>query len=119
MQRVLILQGNATLCQMLAELLETLDCAAEVATNEATALRSLEAAPPDALLIDPGWSTSRGATLLSAWYADTRLRNRPALVISGEDATDDLAALHEAYPLRMPFGLAELLVPLRALAVVP
>jgi DNA-binding response OmpR family regulator len=109
--RVVVVDDNAPVRQMLALALETAGFAVCEASTEIELQRILAQTRPDALIIDLQRSEAEGLQLLARMRARPALRGVPILFLSGSDADDlerhTIQAGADWFGLR-PLGMLEL-----------
>jgi DNA-binding response OmpR family regulator len=109
--RVVVVDDNAPVRQMLALALETAGFAVCEASTEIELQRILAQTRPDALIIDLQRSEAEGLQVLARMRARPALRDIPILFLSGSDADDlERQAVHAGadwFGLR-PLGMLEL-----------
>ena len=89
-ERVLIVDDELEVRELLTLFLRAYDAKIEVIAvgNGAQALVEMREAPPDLVLLDVLMPEMDGWEVLAARNADTRIRNIPILMISGQDPRD-------------------------------
>ena len=90
--RVLIVDDAAVVRMYHREILEAAGFEVFEAMNGLEGLEKAAACTPDLLLVDINMPKMDGYTLLKCFRADQTLRNVPAIMISTESETKDIAA---------------------------
>lgn len=118
MYNILIVEHDRDTLDMISRLLRREGYAVQSASAAHQALRMLEMASPDLMIISMQLPVMNGLELTSQVRADQRLANVPIILLNGPDTSygvaDALGAGGDDY-LRKPFALRELGARIRAL----
>lgn len=85
MARILIIDDDVMLLDLLQLHLSGRGISVEVAENAAVALRSIIESPPDLIMLDLGLPDLDGMEVLKAIKGDEATRHLPVIVITGTD----------------------------------
>ena len=88
MARLLIIDDDVMLLDLLQLHLSGRGISVEVAENAAVALRSIIDSPPDLIMLDLGLPDLDGMEVLRAIKGDEASRHLPVIVITGTDTED-------------------------------
>jgi two-component system, OmpR family, phosphate regulon response regulator PhoB len=116
MPAILIVDDEYGIAEMSAELLSYLGYAARTASDGASALTSVDQAPPDLILLDVMMPVVSGIDVLLTLKADARHRAIPVVMMSAAGAEvvpDELRPLIAGFLLK-PFTFDELKKAVRA-----
>lgn len=114
---VLVVDDNPENLRVLREMLTDQGCEVRVAKNGKQALRSVEAAPPDLILLDIHMPGMDGYEVCRQLKADARWRDIPVIFVSALGETFNKVAAYDsggADYITKPFQFEELRVRMRA-----
>jgi len=117
-KRILIVDDEREICQMVKDLLEENAYAATVAHNTEEASDKLRDAPPDLILLDVRLPTIGGLEFCRQLKNDPRTRAIPVIMLTVQDTeTDKVIGLEVGADdyITKPFGQKELLARIKAL----
>ncbi len=115
MHKILLIEDDATMCQLLKTLLELENYEVIVAatTNEELLLHSVYDSKPDALLLDVHLKGISGIDILTKLRSDSELNSLVIIMTSGMDMTDVCLRNHADSFLMKPYMPDDLLKILR------
>lgn len=115
MHKILLIEDDATMCQLLKTLLELENYEVVVAatTNEELLLNSVYDSKPDALLLDVHLKGISGIDILTKLRSDSELNSLVIIMTSGMDMTDVCLRNHADSFLMKPYMPDDLLKILR------
>lgn len=115
-KRILVIEDDELQREVIADLLVAEGYDVAMARNGEDGLAALRACRPDVLVLDLMMPRLDGATLLHEVRADPRLAGLPVIIATGVATPHVERLLRPQATLYKPFGPAELLSAVRALA---
>ena len=117
--RVLVVEDEAELRILVAEVLRDAGYLVTTAADGAEAFIAMESTPPDVVLLDLIMPGKDGWSLLEDCRSSPRLRNIPVGILSGASRVEEsLALCSAARAIQKPFDIDDLLDAVRELAEV-
>ena len=107
--RVLVVDDDPDIREVVALILEDEGFRVETAVNGAEALEIVRSNPPSGILLDMMMPVMDGPTFLRAWQSEAPSRRVPVVVMSANQKAVDALTLGAATFIQKPFDVDDLL----------